>query len=71
MDPSSHNPSPPAARIHPLMHNDRIDQVGWRSFPASDPSPWIFGRGRNPRAHQDDPDGGDNRERARRRRHVG
>jgi hypothetical protein len=53
------------------MHDERFDQAGWRSFPAREPSSWIFGRGRNPHAHQDDPDGGDNRERARRRRHVG
>jgi hypothetical protein len=38
--------------------------------PESDRAAWTSAHGRHPHAHQDDPDGGDNRERARRRRHI-
>jgi hypothetical protein len=60
----------PAGRNRPLTDGGRADRAGWRSFLASDPSPWTFGRERFAHPHQDDPDGGDNRERARRRRHI-
>jgi hypothetical protein len=70
MDPSSHTPSLPAGRNPQLGDDERVERAGWRSFLASDPSPWTSAHERYPHPHQDDPDGGDNRERARRRRHI-
>jgi hypothetical protein len=68
MDPSQHKPFPPADVDTPLTDDERVDQAGQGSFPASDPPPWTFGRVRHPESR--DPDGGDNRDRARRRRHL-
>ena len=70
MDPSSHGQHTPQGSDPLLTDDERVDQAGWGSFPASDPPPWTSGRERPPHPHQDDPDGGDNRERARRRRHI-
>jgi len=77
MDPANHSPFSPAGRNPPPTDDERVDQRGWGSFLASDPSPlasdpspWTLGRERRAHAHQDDPDGGDNYERARRRRHI-
>ena len=70
MDRSSHSPLSPAGRNRVLTDDERVHAAEWRSLLASDPSPWIFSRERYPHAHQDDPDGGDNRERARRQRHI-
>jgi len=70
MDPSSNGQQTPPGS-HPLLTDDeRVDEAGWGSFPASDPPPWTSGHERHPHAHQDDPDGGDSRDRARRRRHI-
>ena len=56
-----------------LTDDERVDQAGLGSFPASDPPPWTSGREARPRhdlGDRDDPDGGGMRERARRRRHI-
>ncbi len=68
MDPANQTtPSPPTSS--PVVTDDeRVDQAGLGSFPASDPPPWTSGREQSP--DTDDPDGGDNRDRERRRRHV-
>jgi hypothetical protein len=70
MAPSPHQPLSPAEPNPPLTDNDRVDQAGWGSFPPSDPPPWTFGREPRPHLQEDDPEGGDERERARRRRHI-
>jgi hypothetical protein len=72
MEPSSHRPpSPATSDPDPVLTDDeRVDQAGLGSFPASDPPPWTSGREPQPRRSSDDPDDGDNRERARRRRHI-
>jgi hypothetical protein len=63
------NQPPPPQTSNPIVTDDeRVDQAGLGSFPASDPPPWTSGRKQNPDA--DDPDGGDNRDRERRRRHL-
>jgi hypothetical protein len=67
MDRVNQPPRPPTS--NPVVTDDeRVDQAGLGSFPASDPPPWTSGRGPNP--HAGDPDGGDNRDRERRRRHL-
>jgi hypothetical protein len=56
-----------------LTDDDRVDPAGLGSFPASDPPPWTSGReGRpwNDLGERDDLDGGGERERGRRRRHI-
>lgn len=71
MDPSSHTlPSPATSTpaLTELTDDERVEQAGLGSFPASDPPSWTSGRERRPHAY--DPDGGDNRDRERRRRHV-
>ena len=70
MDPSQHKPLSPAENDRPLTDDDRVDQAGWGSFPASDPPPWTSGRAWSPARDSDDPDEDDNRDRARRRRHL-
>ena len=70
MDPSSSTPPSPATSDPALTDDERVDQASLGSFPASDPPPWTFGRDRQPPLNPHDPDGGDNRDRARRRRHI-
>jgi hypothetical protein len=70
MAPSPHTPVSPTEPKPPLTDNERVDQAGWGSFPASDPPPWTFGRETSPHPQEDDPDGGSERDRARRRRHI-
>lgn len=68
MDPANQTPPSPPTDTPVVTDDERVDQAGLGSFPASDPPPWTSGRGQNPDA--DDPDGGDNRDRERRRRHL-
>jgi len=70
MDPSSHGSRPPSGSLPLPTVDERVDEAGRSSFPARDRPAWTSAHGRHPHAHQDDPDGGDNRERARRRRHI-
>jgi hypothetical protein len=70
MDPSNQLPRCPPERNLALTDDERVVQARRGSFPASAPPPWSFGREQYPHPHQDDPDGGDNRERGRRRRHI-
>jgi hypothetical protein len=73
MELSSRRPPSPTVSDPVITDDERVDQAGLGSFPASDPPPWTSGREWRPR--QDlralaDPDGGGARERARRRRHI-
>ena len=77
MEPTSRRPPSPTVGGPVLTDDERVDQAGLGSFPASDPPPWTSGGDRRP--HQelgdvlgdmDDRDGGGERERARRRRHI-
>ena len=68
MEPSSRKPPAPSTDDSVLTDDEHIDQAGFGSFPASDPPPWTSGRER--RMHSGDPDGGGNRDRERRRRHL-
>jgi len=68
MDSSSRRPPSPTVSDPVLTDDERVDQAGLGSFPASDPPPWTSGRGQRP--DDDDPDGGDNRDRERRRHHL-
>ena len=73
MEPSSHMPPSPTVGGPVLTDDERVDQAGLGSFPASDPPPWTSGREWRPRedlGDMDDLDGGEDRERARRRRHI-
>lgn len=70
---SPSKPLSPTEPKPPLTDNERVDQAGWGSFPASDPPPWTFGRESRPppEANEpDDPDGVGERDHARRRRHT-
>jgi hypothetical protein len=51
-----------------MTDDERVDQAGLGSFPASDAAPWTTGR--EPRRRPTDADAGQDYERARRRRHV-
>ena len=68
MDPFSPTPPSPPTSTPALTDDERVELAGLGSFPASDPPSWTSGRERSPDA--DDPDGGDNSDRARRRRHI-
>jgi len=77
MKPLSRRPPSPTVSDPALTDDERVDQAGLGSFPASDPPPWTSGRERRP--HQElgdmlgemvDRDSGGERERARRRRHI-
>lgn len=68
--PRSRIMSPPEPSPPPLTDDERVDQAGRGSFPATDPPPWTFGSEPRPHPQADDPDGGDERDRARRRRHI-
>jgi hypothetical protein len=68
MHPVSPTPLSPPTSDPVVTDDERVDQAGLGSFPASDPPPWTSGR--EPDANTDDPDGGDNRDRERRRRHL-
>ena len=73
MDSPAKTPSPPHREpplTHTLTDDDRVEQAGLGSFPASDPPPWTSGLEVVPRRNSDDPDGDDSRDRARRRRHI-
>jgi hypothetical protein len=50
-DPSPQSPAPkhPPAGSPALTDDERVDQAGLGSFPASDPAPWTTGR--EPRLH--------------------
>ena len=68
MEPANQtSPSPPINT--PFVTDDeRVDQAGLGSLPASVPPPWTSGRPQS--SNTVDPDGGDNRDRERRRRHL-
>lgn len=73
MEPSSGRPPSAAVSGPGLTDDERVDQAGLGSFPASDPPPWTQGREWRPGddlGDRDDPDGGGARERDRRRRHI-
>jgi hypothetical protein len=70
MDPSSRKP-PSSTVSGPVLTDDvRVDQAGLGLFPAGALRPWTSGRDWRPPADSADPDGGQSRERARRRRHI-
>jgi len=68
MHPFSHTPPSPPTSAPVLTDDERVDQAGMGSFPASDPPPWTSGS--EPASDTEDPDGGDDRDRLRRRRHL-
>ena len=68
MHPISPTPLSPPTRAPVIADDERVDQAGLGSFPASDPPPWTSGSESTP--NTDDPDGGDNRDRVRRQRHL-
>jgi hypothetical protein len=73
MDPSSRQPLAPPVSDPVLTDDDRVDEAGLGSFPASDPPPWTSGREWWPPHGPEDlgnQDGGEGRERGRRRRHI-
>ena len=73
MEPTSGRPPSPTAGGPVVTDDERVDQAGLGSFPASDPPPWTSGREGRPQRELggvDDRDGGGERERARRRRHI-
>jgi len=73
MEPTSRRPPSPTVGGPVLTDDERVDQAGLGSFPASDPPPWTSGREGRPYqglADMDDRDCGGERERARRRRHI-
>jgi len=70
---SSRRPPSPTVSDPVLTDDERVDQAGLGSFPASDPPPWTSGSDWRPRqdaGDPDDPDGGAVRERERRRGHI-
>lgn len=70
MDPSSRKPPSPTVSDPVRGDGEPGDQAGMGSIPASEPRPWTSEHGWRPPATSDDPDGGQARERARRRRHI-
>jgi hypothetical protein len=56
-----------------LTDDERVDEAGLGSLSASDPQPWTSDSEARPGqgiADREDPDGGDVRDRARRRLHI-
>jgi hypothetical protein len=73
MAPSSHTPLSPAASDPMVTDDQRVGQTGRDAFPDSDPPAWTADREWRPSYpldDPDDPDGGQARERERRRRHI-
>jgi hypothetical protein len=70
MDPSSRKP--PSSTVSDPVLTDvvRVDHASLGSFLAREPRAWISRDGWRPPADSEDPDGGQIRERARRRRHI-